>query len=52
MGARFQVAEVRHGYVVKDTRDGATWTKTYTRLAWAVRKAVRLNEAHGKRKYF
>jgi hypothetical protein len=42
--ARFQVTEVKHGYAVKDTADGAIWTRTYTRLGWAVRCAIRLNE--------
>jgi hypothetical protein len=50
--ARFQVVEVRHGYAVKDTRDGSIWTRTYSRIGWAIRRAARLNEAHGKRKYF
>lgn len=50
--SRFQVVEVKHGYAVKDTRDGSIWTKTYRTLGWATRAAVRLNEAHGQRKYF
>lgn len=49
--ARFQVVETTHGYRVKDTTDGTLWTKTYTRLAWAINKAQLLNEAHGKRRY-
>lgn len=48
---RFQVTEVRGGYAVKDTRDGSVWTKTYTRLGWATRKALSLNEAHRNRRY-
>jgi hypothetical protein len=50
--ARFQVAETKHGYVVKDTRDGSIWTKTYISVGWATRKAVQLNDAHRNRKYF
>ena len=46
--ARFQVVEVDHGYAVMDTRDRSIWTKTYTSIAWAVRRAVRLQESHGK----
>lgn len=48
---RFQVVETKHGYAVKDTRDGTIWTKTYTRLGDAANKAIRLNEAHGNRKF-
>jgi hypothetical protein len=48
---RFQVTEVKGGYAVRDTRDDSIWTKTYVRLAWAIRKAVALNEAHGNRRY-
>jgi hypothetical protein len=50
--ARFQVTEVQDGYAVKDTRDGSIWTKTYRQAGWATRAAVKLNEAHGKRRYF
>lgn len=50
--ARFQVVEVPGGYAVKDTRDGSIWTKTYVRMGNAVNAAVRLQEAHGSRKYF
>lgn len=50
--ARFQVVEVSGGYAVRDTRDGSIWTKTYTARGWAVRKATRLQEAHGGRRYF
>ena len=49
--ARFQVVEVRHGYAVKDTRDGSIWTQTYVRLGWAVRKAVSLNESFKNHRY-
>lgn len=49
--ARFQVVEVRHGYVVKDTRDGTIWTKTYVRLGWAIRKAISLNELVKNNRY-
>jgi hypothetical protein len=50
--ARFQVTETKHGYAVKDTRDGSIWTKTYVQLGSAVNAAVRLNEGHGNRKHF
>jgi hypothetical protein len=50
--ARFQVVEVKHGYAVKDTHDGTIWTKIYTRQGNAINKAVRLEEAHGKRKFY
>jgi hypothetical protein len=50
--ARFQVVEVKHGYAVKDTYDGSIWTKTYARMGNAVNRAVRLEEAHGKRKFY
>ena len=49
--ARFQVVEVKHGYAVKDTRDGSIWTKTYQTARWASLAAVRLNEAHRDRRY-
>jgi hypothetical protein len=49
--ARFQVIEVPHGYAVRDTRDGSIWTRTYVRRGWAIRRAVALEEAHGKRRY-
>jgi len=49
---RFQVTEVPTGYAVRDTRDGSIWTKTYTKLGWAARRAASLNEAHSTRKYF
>lgn len=49
---RFQVTETRHGYAVRDTRDGSIWTRTYVRLGAAIRQAIRLNEAHSNRRYF
>lgn len=49
--ARFQVVEINGGYAVKDTGDGSIWTKTYASIGWAAHKAVRLNEAHGNRRY-
>lgn len=49
--ARFQVVEVDGGYAVKDTWDGSIWTKTYRSQAWAVSRAVKLQEAHGSRRY-
>lgn len=45
---RFQVTEVAGGFAVKDTRDGAIWTRTYTHAGWAIRSATRLQEAHGR----
>lgn len=45
--ARFQVTEVTGGYAVKDTRDGAIWTRTYQVLGNAINRAIRLNESHG-----
>lgn len=49
--ARFQVTETRHGYAVKDTRDGSIWSRTYVRLSWAARAAVKLNELTKNHKY-
>lgn len=46
---RFQVVEIAGGYAVMDTSDSTIWTRTYMRYGWAVRKATRLQEAHGKR---
>lgn len=43
--ARFQVTEVPTGYAVKDTRDGTIWTRTYTHVGWAARRAVKLNDS-------
>jgi hypothetical protein len=47
---RFQVVEVKTGYAVMDTRNNKIWTKTYTKLGWAIRRAIGLNEAFGKHK--
>lgn len=49
--ARFQVTEVKHGYAVKDMRDGSIWSRTYLVIGWAARKAAQLQEAHGDRRY-
>jgi hypothetical protein len=49
--ARFQVTETRHGYAVKDTRDGSIWSRTYVRIGYAVRAAVKLNELVKNHKY-
>jgi hypothetical protein len=49
--ARFQVVEVKHGYAVKDTRDGSMWSRTYKSVGWAARAAVKLNEATKNLRY-
>lgn len=49
--ARFQVTEVKHGYVVKDTKDGSIWSRTYRSTGWAARSAVKLNELTKNLKY-
>ena len=52
MKVRFVVIESGTGFAVKDTSDGSIWTRTYNHIGWAVRAAVKLNEAHSSRKYF
>jgi hypothetical protein len=49
--ARFQVVEVPHGYAVKDTRDNTIWTRTYSTVGWAARKAIKLNELVKNHRY-
>ena len=49
--ARFQVTETKHGYAVKDTRDGSIWSRTYQSVGWASRAAVKLNELVKNHRY-
>jgi hypothetical protein len=42
---RYQIAEVAHGYAVRDTLTGKIFTKTYTKLGNAIKRAIRENEA-------
>lgn len=49
--ARFQVTEVKHGYAVKDTRDGSIWSRTYLGVGWAARAATKLNDLTKNHRY-